>query len=166
MLQSQQLNLSCALSTATKEPGVGNSIGDLCDRSTSAGVRKSQTLLINMQNPYVKHCMEMLGLLRCSLQRVLEREGNYNDILGEGKDHAGERGWGAQGHMQRLDLHQDVASNTIFSGHNSPIDNLSPASSFQTDSGYGTTSPPGLADVSNLSATDFTQESAPRTKRR
>ena len=68
--------------------------------------------------------------------------------------------------MQRLDCHHDVASHSATPDHNSLTDTISPASSFPTDSGYGTTSPGRSPDLPSLPATPPRQEFSPEAKRR
>ena len=110
--------------------------------------------------------MKRLDLFRYSLQESLEYEENGDGTVAEEKGRESDGGQGAQEHMQRVDTHPVIASDSTSPDHNSPTSTMSPASSFQTDSGYGITSPTGSADLWSLPATPPREEISPGSKRR
>lgn len=123
-------------------------------------------LLVDTQDPSLEYCMKGLDFLRNLLQRTLECQEGSDHWVAEGKGRESQRGQGPRRHLQRLDCHPEIASHNKIPNHDSPTNTLTPASSIQTDSGYGTTSPTGSADLYSLPTTSPRQDFSPCIKRR
>ncbi|KAI4127878.1 MAG: hypothetical protein LQ347_004411 [Umbilicaria vellea] len=112
------------------------------------------------QDPYVEYCTEPLRFLRDLLQESPGFQEVDNDLVAETTGQESRRGGGAQWHVQRLDCHPNINWDHSSPEYISPMDTISPSSSF------GTTSPTESAGLCSLPATPSTQGSGRGTKRR